>query len=95
MTRYEYFEKWMTTEEWRTWKEQAPSRIRQLQSDPCNIRQARQKRREYLMTEVVYPSSVIAINDFEEMTNMYVRWVDTPQGHTHWSLLNNRRGPIR
>lgn len=47
------------------------------------------------MQEVNFPSSTIAINDFESMTNVYVRWIDTPQGHAHWERLNNRKGPIR
>jgi hypothetical protein len=94
MNRYEYFEKWMTTEEWKEFKRQFPSRYRQSISN-CSIRQARARRTDYLMQEVNFPSSQIAINDFENMTNMYIRWVDTPQGHTYWSQLNNRTGPIR
>ena len=94
MTRYEYFEKWMTTDEWKEFKRQFPSRYRQSISN-CNIRQARARRTDYLMQEVNFPSSQIAINDFQDMTNMYVRWVDTPQGHIHWSQLNNRIAPIR
>ena len=57
--------------------------------------QARARRREYLMQEVNFPSSQIAINDFSEMTNVHIRWDDTPQGHSHWHDLNNRIGPIR
>ena len=94
MTRYEYFEKWMTTEEWKELKKQFPSRYR-LVTPGCNIRQARARRRDYLMQEVNFPSNTIAINDFENMTNMYVKWIDTPQGHSHWERLNNRTGPIR
>lgn len=96
MTRYEYFEKWMTTEEWRTWKELSPSRIRE-NTGCANMLQARARRREYLMEEVNYiaGSDSRAISDFQEMTNVHIRWNDTPQGHSHWHDLNNRIGPIR
>lgn len=96
MNRYEYFEKWMTTDEWKELKRQFPSRYRQSVT-LCNIRQARAERMRYLMTEVDYVvgSDSRAINDFQHMTNMYVRWSDTPQGHTHWERLNNRIAPIR
>lgn len=95
MNRYEYFEKWMTVDEWRTWKQQAPGRIREILDVPCNIRRARNKRRLYLMEEVNFRCDAEAIFEFEEMTELYVRWVDTPQGHTHWNILNQRTGPIR
>jgi hypothetical protein len=93
MTRYEYFEKWMTTDEWRTWKQLCVSRFRQIHT--LNTRQARVKRREYLMQEVNFPNDAAATNDFDTMTNMYMLWSSTPQGHSHWNRLNSRTGPIR
>lgn len=94
MTRYEYFEKWMTHEEWETWKRLSPPRFKQLHS-LLNLRDARARRREYLMEEVSFATNRQAITDFENMTNMYLRWADTPQSHYHWSQLNSRTNPIR
>lgn len=94
MNRYEYFEKWMTTEEWKEFKRQFPTRYRDV-TYGRNIRIARERRREFLMQDVSFPSNKAAIDEFESMTNLYVRWSDTPQGHSHWERLNNRTGPIR
>jgi hypothetical protein len=61
----------------------------------CDIRQARARRRDYLMQEVLYFTQGADIREFSDMTNMYVRWMGTQQGYSHWSTLNNRTGPIR
>ena len=94
MTRYEYFEKWMTHDEWKAWKHQSPSRFKRLFDLP-NLREAKAKRQQYLMEEVSYMSNYNAVRDFDSMTNMYIVWRDTPQGHNHWSDLNNRKNSIR
>ena len=94
MTRYEYFEKWMTTEEWRTWKELSPPIFKRNFGLPT-LREAKAKRREYLMEEVNYTTASHAANGFSTMINMYLRWTDTPQGHVHWSHLIDRTHPIR
>ena len=93
MTRYEYFEKWMTTEEWRAWKQLCVGRFREIHR--LNTRQARVKRREYLMQEVSFPNNAAVLDDFDTITNMYIRWNSTPQGHSHWNRLNGRKEPIR
>lgn len=94
MTRYEYFEKWMTHEEWKTWKQLSPPRFKAMHDLPT-LREAKAKRQQYLMEEVSFPNSSTAANDFSNMTNMYLRWMDTPQSHYHWSEVNNRTNPIR
>lgn len=94
MTRYEYFEKWMTTNEWREFKEQFPHLYRR-NIDRCSVLRAIAKRKEYLSQEVAFHSEGSDIREFNNMTNMYVCWIDTPQGYAHWAILNNRTGPIR
>jgi hypothetical protein len=86
----------MTHDEWKTWKQLSPLKFRQVH-DLLTLREAKAKRREYLMEEVNYivGSDSRAINDFQNMTNMYLRWMDTPQGHNHWADLNNRITSIR
>jgi hypothetical protein len=86
----------MTHEEWKTWKQFSPPRFKEMYDLPTLI-SARRKRREYLTEEVNYivGSDSRAINDFQNMTNMYLRWMDTPQGHSHWHDLNNRITSIR
>jgi hypothetical protein len=94
MTRYEYFEKWMTHDEWKAWKQFSPPRFKRAFDLPT-LREAKAKRREYLMEEVNHTTASHAANEFSNMTNMFIIWDDTPQGHSHWERLNNRTNPIR
>lgn len=86
----------MTHDEWKAWKQLSPPRFQRVFNLPT-LREAKAKRREYLMEEVNYivGSDSRAINDFQDMTNMYIIWRDTPQGHQHWERLNNRMTSIR
>lgn len=95
MTRYEYFEKWMTHEEWETWKRLSPSRFKSVHELP-NLREARLRRKSYLNKQVEYVCIGDAIDDFQTMVNMYLHWSETPQGHSHWYVIHNERtNPIR
>ncbi len=84
----------MTHEEWETWKRLSPKKFKQMHDLP-NLREAKAKRQQYLMEEVSYETHYKAVRDFDSMTNMYIVWMNTPQGHQHWSELNERKNPIR
>ena len=95
MTRYEFFEAWLTTEEWIEWKKHSVKRFRQLHS--MTLQRAREQRRKYLDADMTFITSNIhsVHNDWDDMTNRHLRWNDTAQGHSHWSVVNSRTAPIR
>ena len=84
MTRYDYFETWLTREEWATWKKHThltPSR-----------------RKEYLNEDIDFDNMTEGQVDdeFMDMINGYIDWSDTPQGHAYWrEIYFERREPIR
>jgi len=95
MTMYEYFEDWLTTKEWRTWKRYCIDCIENRHS--CSIAEAKVKRDEYLRKEYDFlnmtRSQVFAM--FDSMIDDYIYWVDTPQGVDHWQVVSQRRRRIR
>lgn len=92
---YEYFEGWLTTKEWRTWKRYCIDRIKNRHS--CSTAEARAMRDGYLRRECDFlnmtNSQVFAM--FDSMIDDYIYWVDTPQGVDHWQTVSYRRRPIR
>jgi len=34
-------------------------------------------------------------DEWDDMTNRFLRWSDTPQGHYYWSRVNERTAPVR
>jgi hypothetical protein len=95
MTRYEFYEAWLTTEEWMEWKKHCLKRFRQMHS--INLQQARVHRRKYLDADMTFITQNIwsVSDDWDDMTNRCLRWSDTAQGHSHWSQVNSRTAPIR
>jgi hypothetical protein len=95
MTRYEFFEAWLTTEEWVEWKKHCVKRFRQLHS--MTLRQAKAQRRRYLDQDMTFITQNIhsVANDWDDMTNRHLRWSDTAQGHSYWSSVNSRTAPCR
>lgn len=97
MTRYEYFEAWLTPKEWATWKRYSLRRFSQLYGHgTMNLIEARAKRKWYLCEEQVNLSTSRDINDeWDDMTNRLIRWADTPQGHSYWERVNARTRAVR
>ena len=95
MTRYEFFEGWLTPDEWRTYKKHSVSRFSQRYSVPHS--EARRERDEYLRREHDFEGMTQScINRiFDSMINDHLYWGDTPQGIDHWSEVSRRRSPIR
>jgi len=95
MTRYEFFEAWLTAEEWATWKKHCLKRIQVMQGVSRDT--AKVIRQRFLHNQVSFnPNNAYEVSDlWDELSNRYIRWADTPQGHNHWSNVNNRREPIR
>ncbi len=83
-TRYEYFEAWLTPEEWATWKRYNPA--------------TPSRRKNYLNERLDFDSMTESEvdNDFMNMINEHMVWSDTPQGHPYWrEVWLERRAPIR
>lgn len=83
-TRYEYFEAWLTPEEWATWK-----RYTHLPSS---------RRKEYLNEQIDFDNMLESEveDEFRDMINAYLDWSDTPQGNAHWNdVWYSRQRPIR
>jgi hypothetical protein len=95
MTRYELFEAWLTTDEWKEWKIHSVKRFKQMYS--LTTQAAREKRNQYLTTNITFVTENIhsVLDDWDDMTNRCLRWSDTAQGHSHWSHVNMRREPCR
>jgi hypothetical protein len=95
MTRYEFFEAWLTPEEWAEWKKHSVKRFKQMYS--LTTEAARERRNRYLTTDITFVTENIwsVSDDWDDMTNRCLRWSDTAQGHSHWSQVNNRRAPCR
>jgi len=95
MTRYELFEAWLTTEEWKEWKKHSVRRFKQLHS-LSSMNEARERRKQYLNTDVSHLTfdRRWVLNDWDSMTNIHLRWTDTAQGHSYWSDVNMRTEPI-
>jgi hypothetical protein len=95
MNMYEYFEGWLTTKEWRTWKRYSVNRIENRYA--CSTDEARVKRDEYLRKEYDFTSMTRSwiFGMFDSMIDDYIYWVDTPQGVDHWQVVSQRRRRIR
>jgi len=94
MTRYEFFEAWLTPEEWKEWKIHSVKRFKQLHS--LTTREARERRDSYLKIDVTHFTDRQKIQeDWDTMTNRFLRWSDTHQGHSYWSNVNCRTAPCR
>lgn len=95
MTRYEFFEAWLTPDEWKEWKIHSVKRFKQMYS--LTTQAARDKRNRYLSRDVWFIAAdrQAVLDEWDDMTNRHLRWSDTSQGHSHWSNVNNRRAPCR
>ena len=95
MTRYEFFEAWLTTEEWKDWKKHSVKRFKQMYS--LTTQAAKEKRKRYLNVDIGSITALrhVVLNEWDDMTNRHLRWSDTPQGHSHWSNVNSRTAPCR
>jgi hypothetical protein len=95
MTIYEYFEAWLTTKEWRTWKKHSVVRFSYRYS--MTQSEARRERDEYLKRDHDFESMTRSqiYNMFESMIDDCFYWCDTPQGTDHWQSVVFRRRPIR
>ena len=95
MTMYEYFEAWLTTKEWRTWKKHSISRFSHRYG--MTQSEAKRERDEYLRHEHDFESMTRSqINGmFDSMIDDYLYWYETPQGVDHWGEVSHRRSPIR
>lgn len=95
MTRYEFFETWLYPEEWKEWKIHSVKRFKQLHS--VTTREAREVRKRYLNSSVHFTAADrrSVLDEWDDMTNRHLRWMDTSQGHNHWSNVNSRTAPCR
>jgi len=95
MTRYEYFEAWLTTEEWKDWKKHSVTRFSLVHA--VSLSTARAMRDRYLKEEVAYDENNAddMHNDWDYMTDQLIRWADTRQGHWHWQGVNSRDEAVR
>lgn len=95
MTRYELFEAWLTPREWATWKQYCLRRIMRVNAVSRDTAKAIRKR--YLNEQVTIDmnNEHEVYDEWDHMTNHYLRWTDTPQGHNYWSNVNSRTAPVR
>lgn len=95
MTRYELFEAWLTTDEWKEWKIHSVKRFKQMYS--LTTQAAREKRNRYLSRDVWFTAAdrQAVHSEWDDMTNRHLRWSDTHQGHSYWSHVNMRTEPVR
>lgn len=95
MTRYEFFEGWMTPKEWRTYKKHTVNRL--VSTMGVSRDTAKGMRDRYLREEIPFsPSDRIEIDDaWDDMINYRLRWIDTPEGQDYWQRVCNRTAPVR
>jgi hypothetical protein len=95
LSRYEYFEAWLTPKEWATWKKHSVKDFQDLFS--CTESEARARRNEYLNEgfsfEVMADENIRYM--FETMVDRYLTWRNTPQGLDYWQRVATRILPIR
>ena len=95
MTRYELFEAWLTPKEWATWKKHSVTRFMRINGTSRDT--AKERRKMYLNEQVnIDVNDTCKLSDeWDDMTNKYIRWDDTPQGHSYWERVNRRFQPVR
>ena len=95
MTRYEFFEGWMTPKEWRSYKKHTVRRL--ISTMGVSRDTAKDMRDRYLREEIPFsPSNRIEIDDaWDDMINYRLRWIDTPEGQDYWQRVCNRSAPVR
>ncbi len=93
MTRYEHFECWLTLDEWKEWKTKSVERFSDIYGIPLVL--AKRKRDEYLKEQVHFRERYEEMDDFDNITNHFIRWHSTRQGHSYWQRVNERTAPIR
>jgi len=95
MTRYEFFEGWMTPKEWRTYKKYTVNRL--ISTMGVSRDTAKGMRDTYLREQILFdPSSRLEIDDaWDDMINYRLRWIDTPEGQDYWQRVCNRCAPVR
>lgn len=83
MTRYDYFETWLTPMEWATWKKYTYLR-------PSG-------RKSYLNENIDFVNMTKdqIEKDFTDMIDHKLDWSETPQGHLYWSNVYSRTEPVR
>lgn len=95
MTRYEFFEGWMTPKEWRSYKKHTLSRL--ISTMGVSRDTAKGMRDRYLREQILFdPSNHCEVCDeWDDMINYRLRWTDTPEGHSYWERICQRTAPIR
>jgi hypothetical protein len=95
MTRYEFFEAWLTPKEWAEWKKHSVKRFRHMYG--LNLQEARARRKNYLNSQLYFDVTdrPRVLDEWDDMTNRHIHWRDTTQGHNHWSQVNSRTAPCR
>jgi len=95
LSRYQYFEAWLTPKEWATWKKHSVKNFQDLFS--CTESEARGKRNQYLNEG--FPFGAMATDDirymFGTMIDRYLTWRNTPQGLHYWQRVAQRTRTIR
>lgn len=95
MTRYEYFETWLTPKEWATWKKHS---VRQfMNAYGITESEAKEARKRYLNEEKDFDSlDRLTIHTmFDRMIDHWLLWRLTPQGRDYWGTVSQRTAPIR
>jgi len=96
LSRYEYFEAWLTPKEWATWKKHSIACFQRTFS--CTEGEAKTRRNQYLNQDD-FPFEAMATSDiqymFESMIDRYLTWRNTPQGLDYWQGVAERTRPIR
>ena len=95
MTRYEFFEGWLTPNEWRTWKKHTVNRSIAMQGVSRDTAKAMRDR--YLREQTPFDTNNYPeVSDaWDDMINYRLRWADTPEGHSHWERVCMRTAPVR
>lgn len=95
MTRYEYFEAWLTTKEWRTWKKYTINRL--VVSQGVSRNTAKAIRDRYLREEIPFDTNnhPEVCDAWDDMISYRLRWMDTPEGYSHWERVCMRFAPVR
>jgi len=93
MTRYEFFEAWMTPEEWREWKRSFVIKVREDQG--LSKASAIILRERFLEEQVFFNGGVKMLRDWRDVVDARIIWSRTSQGHNHWQEVYHRMEPIR
>ena len=95
MTRYEFFEGWMTPKEWRTYKKYTVNRL--IATQGVSRDTAKAIRDRYLREQTPFDTNSYSevCDAWDDMINYRLRWAGTPEGHSYWERVNMRTAPVR